>query len=185
MLLKYTTIRAMFYEHRLLHYGVETGAVCVLHSWGKNLSLHSHIHCLVPAAGYSLKGKWKHIGKQQKYLYSIFQLSDAFKGKFLDSLERALQKRDILSEFDSCIQAAYKKPWVAHCEPSMAKAGHVIQYLGQYTHRVAISNDRIIAMSDTHVTFIAKDYRDKAKNKPVSLTGVEFLHRFCLHILPN
>ncbi len=167
------------------HYGVETGAVCVLHSWGQNICLHPHIHCLVPAAGYSLKGKWKHIGKQQKYLYSIFQLSDAFKGKFLDSLKRALKKRHVYSEFDSCIQAAYKKPWVAHCEPSMAKAEHVIQYLGQYTHRVAISNDRILAMSDTHVTFIAKDYRDKAKKKPVSLTGVEFLHRFCLHILPN
>lgn len=167
------------------HYGVETGALCVLHSWGQNITLHPHIHCLVPAAGYTLNGNWKHIGKQEKYLYSIFQLSDAFKGKFLDSLERALQKRDILSRFDSCIQAAYKKPWVAHCGPSMAKAKHVIQYLGQYTHRVAINNDRILAMSDTHVTFIAKDYRDKARKKPVSLTGVEFLHRFCLHILPK
>jgi len=167
------------------HYGVETGALCVLHSWGQNLTLHPHIHCLVPAAGYTLNGKWKHIGIQGKYIYPIFQLSNAFKGKFLDSLKRALQKHNKRSEFDSCIQSAYKKPWVVHCEPSMAKAEHVIRYLGQYTHRVAISNDRIIAMSDTHVTFIAKDYRDKAQKKLVSLTGVEFLHRFCLHILPK
>jgi hypothetical protein len=167
------------------HYGVESGAVCVLHSWGQNLSLHPHIHCLVPAAGYTLKGNWKQIGKQEKFLYSIFEVSKAFKGKFLDSLKRALKKQDLLSGFDSYIQQAYKKPWVAHCEPSMAKTDHVIRYLGQYTHRVAISNDRILAMSDTHVTFIAKDYRDKAQKKPVNLTGVEFLHRFCLHILPK
>ena len=167
------------------HYNVETGALCILHSWGQNLSVHPHIHCLVPAAGYTIDGKWKQIGKQQKYLYPIFQLSDTFKGKFLDSLKRALRKMNKYSGFDSCIQTAHKKQWVAHCEPSMAKAEHVIRYLGQYTHRVAISNDRILAISDTHVTFIAKDYRDKAQKKPVSLTGVEFLHRFCLHILPK
>jgi hypothetical protein len=67
----------------------------------------------------------------------------------------------------------------------MASAGHVIKYLGQYTHRVAISNDRILEMGDTHVTFIAKDYRDNAKKKPVNLPGVEFLHRFFQHILPK
>lgn len=173
------------YSFGYTHYGVETGAVAVLHSWGQNLSLHPHLHCLVPAAGYSLNGSWKNIGKQQKYLYPIHQLSDTFKGKFLDSLKRALKKRGLLNEFDSLTQAAYNKPWVVHCEPSMASAEHVIKYLGQYTHRVAISNDRILEMSDTHVTFIAKDYRDKAQKKPVRLPGVEFLHRFCQHILPK
>ncbi|MDB4335137.1 IS91 family transposase [bacterium] len=167
------------------HYGVETGAVCVLHSWGQNLTLHPHIHCLVPAAGYSLDGKWKQIGQQKKYLYPIHQLSDAFKGKLLDSLKRALKKLGIYPQFDTYIQAAYKKRWVVHCEPSMASADHVIKYLGQYTHRVAISNDRLLEMTDTHVTFIAKDYRDNAQKKPVRLTGVEFSHRFCQHILPK
>jgi len=167
------------------HYGVETGAVCVLHSWGQNLSLHPHIHCLVPTAGYTLNGNWKRIGKQEKYLYSIHQLGEAFKGKFLDSLKRALQKQKKYSGFDSYFQAVYKKSWVVHSEPSMAKAEHVIRYLGQYTHRVAISNDRIIAMNNTHVTFIAKDYRDKAQKKPARLTGTEFLHRFCMHVLPK
>ncbi len=175
------TLRSFGYTH----YGVETGAVAVLHSWGQNLSLHPHIHCLVPAAGYSLKGSWKRIGKQQKYLYSVHQLGAAFKGKFLDSLERALKKRDLLNGFAPLVQAAYKKPWAVHCEPSMASAEHVTKYLGQYTHRVAISNGRILEMGDTHVTFIAKDYRDNAKKKPVSLQGVEFLHRFFQHILPK
>ncbi len=175
------TLRSFGYTH----YGVETGAVAVLHSWGQNLSLHPHIHCLVPAAGYSLKGSWKRIGKQQKYLYSVHQLGAVFKGKFLDSLERALKKRDLLNGFAPLVQAAYKKPWAVHCEPSMASAEHVIKYLGQYTHSVAISNGRILEMGGTHVTFIAKDYRDNAKKKPVSLQGVEFLHRFFQHILPK
>jgi len=167
------------------HYGVESGAICLLHSWGQNLSLHPHLHCLVPAAGYSLKGTWKPIGANKNYLYPIHELSDTFKGKFLHSMKRALRKTNKLDGFDSYIQSAYKKRWVVHCEPSMAKAEHVIKYLGQYTHRVAISNDRILKMSDTHVTFIAKDYRDKAQMKPVSLPGVEFIHRFCQHILPK
>jgi hypothetical protein len=85
------------YSFGYTHYGVESGAICILHSWGQNLSLHPHIHCLVPAAGYSLKGSWNQIGKQQKYLYSIFQLSDTFKGKFLVSLKHALKKLDLLS----------------------------------------------------------------------------------------
>ena len=175
------TLRTFGYTH----YGAETGAVCILHSWGQNLAFHPHIHCLVPAAGFSLKGVWKPIGVNQKYLYPIHQLSDTFKGKFLDSIKRVLRKTGNLSGFNSVMQAAYKKRWVVHCEPAMANADHVIKYLGQYTHRVAISNNRLLEMSDTHVTFIAKDYRDKAQKKPVRLSGIEFLHRFCLHILPH
>ena len=167
------------------HYGVESGAICVLHSWGQNLSLHPHIHCIVPAAGYSLKGHWKRIGTYENYLYPVHQLSATFKGKFLDSLKRVLRKNGLLDGFAPMIQKAKNKPWVVFCEPSLAKAEHVIRYLGQYTHREAISNDRIVAISKTHVTFIAKDYRDRAQKKPVRLTGVEFLHRFCMHILPK
>tara|TARA_R110002110_G_scaffold18838_1_gene78736 strand:- start:271 stop:1440 length:1170 start_codon:yes stop_codon:yes gene_type:complete len=167
------------------HYGVESGAICVLHSWGQNLSLHPHIHCIVPAAGYSLKGHWKRIGSNENYLYPVHQLSATFKGKFLDSLKRVLRKNGSLDAFAPMIQKAWNKPWVVFCEPSLAKAEHVIRYLGQYTHRVAISNDRIVDISKTHVTFIAKDYRDRAQKKPVRLTGAEFLHRFCMHILPK
>ena len=119
------------------------------------------------------------MGKNQKYLYPIHQLSETFKGKFLDSMKRALRKIGYLKGFDLAIQTAYKKRWVVHCEPSMADADHVVKYLGQYTHRVAISNDRLLEMSDTRVHFIAKDYRDNAQIKPTSLPGVEFLHRFC------
>jgi len=166
-------------------YGVESGAICVLHTWGQNLSLHPHMHCIVPAAGYSLKGKWKNIGTDARYLYPVHQLSSDFKAKFLFSLKRLLKKEQKLAVFAPLLEKAWQTKWVVHCEPSLAKAEHVIRYLGQYTHRVAITNQRILDVSNTHVRFMAKDYRDKAIKKPVALEGVEFLRRFCLHILPK
>ena len=87
--------------------------------------------------------------------------------------------------FNDKIQQAYKTRWVVHCEPSLAGAEHVVKYLGQYTHRVAITNQRILNIADGKVTFIAKDYRDRAVKKPVTLDGVEFLRRFTMHILPG
>ena len=103
----------------------------------------------------------------------------------LDSLKRALRKQNQLSLFYQELQQAYHTPWVVHCEPSLAGAEHVIKYLGQYTHRVAISNQRILGIAHGKVTFVAKDYRDRAVKKPVTLDGVEFLRRFTLHILPR
>jgi hypothetical protein len=167
------------------HYGVESGAVAVLHTWGQNLSLHPHIHCLVPAAGYTLDGTWKNIGKQGNFLYPVKQMSDVFKGKFLDSLKRALCKKYEPGLFYQQRELAYQTKWVVHCEPSMANAEHVIKYLGQYTHRVAITNQRILAIDHQKVTFLAKDYRDNAVQKPVTLDGLEFLRRFAMHILPK
>ncbi len=175
------TLRSFGYSH----FCNETGAVAVLHTWGQNLSLHPHIHCLVPAAGYTLDGQWKTIGHSGNYLYPVLQLSSAFKGKFLDSLKRTLRKQDELPLFNSQIQQAYQTRWVVHCEPSLASAEHVIKYLGQYTHRVAITNQRILDIADGKVTFVAKDYRDRAIKKPVIMNGVEFLRRFTLHILPR
>ena len=177
----WNTLQSMGYSH----YGVESGAIAVLHTWGQNLSLHPHIHCLVPAVGIDLKGDWKHIGHNGNYLYPVHQLSAVFKGKFLDSLKRALKKLHILPGFNAAIQQAYATKWVVHSQASLADATQVIKYLGQYTHRVAISNDRILNITNGKVTFIAKDYKDNAIKKPVTLDGVEFLRRFCMHILPK
>ena len=177
----WNTLRSFGYSH----FGTETGAVAVLHSWGQNLSLHPHIHCLVPAAGLTLDGRWKEIGHQGLYLYPVQQMSDAFKGKFLDSLKRSLRKGNELELFNHAVQQAFSTKWVVHCKPSLASADHVVKYLGQYTHRVAVTNQRILDISGGKGTFIAKDYRDGAAKKPVTLDGVEFLRRFCLHILPK
>ena len=183
--LLFDAVRRTLHSFGYSHYGVESGAIAVLHTWGQNLSLHPHIHCIVPAAGYSLNGTWRHIGTQGNYLYPVHQLSKTFKGKFLDSLKRKLRKTNMLNAFNDYIQKAFETPWVVYSEASMANAEHVIRYLGQYTHRVAITNQRILNVTDTKVTFIAKNYRDNAKKKPVTLDGVEFLRRFCLHILPH
>ncbi len=173
------------YSFGYSHFGVLSGAVAVLHSWGQNLWLHPHIHCIVPAAGVDLKGQWKNMGTGGRYLYPVHQLSATFKGKFLDGLKRQLKKAGIHPVFSSHISKAKSIRWVVNCQPSMAKPEHVIRYLGQYTHRVAISNNRILDVDQKQVTFIAKDYRDGAQKKPVTLDGDEFLRRFCLHILPK
>ena len=177
----WNTLRSFGYSH----YGVETGAVAVLHTWGQNLSLHPHIHCIVPSAGYTLDGRWKNIGHAGNYLFPVHQLSDAFKGRFLDGLKRSLRKQNALTFFNQYVQQAYDTRWVVHCEPSLAKADHVVKYLGQYTHRVAITNQRILNITDGKVTFIVRDYRDRAIKKPVTLDGIEFLRRFAMHILPK
>jgi hypothetical protein len=177
----WSTLRSFGYTH----FGSETGAICVLHTWGQNLSLHPHVHCIVPAAGYTIGGEWKNIGHSGMYLYPVQQLSAAFKATFLDRIKRTLRKKNEMIPFYDMLQQAYKTKWVVHCEPSLANADHVVRYLGQYTHRVAITNQRILNIADGKVTFIAKDYRDRAINKPVSLGGVEFLRRFTMHILPH
>jgi hypothetical protein len=164
--------------------GVESGAICVLHSWGQNLSFHPHIHCIVPAVGESFAGNIKHIGSGGKYLYPVKQLSGVFRGKLMQKIKER-QKTRLLDEHQSLIKGVWEKSWVVYCEPSMAKPEHVIRYLGQYTHRVAISNQRIIKINDRNVTFMHKDYSDGARLKPITLDGVEFLRRFCMHILPH
>ena len=167
------------------HYGVETGAICVLHTWGQNLSLHPHLHCIVPAAGLTPLGKLKAIGNQGKYLYPVRQLSVVFRSKLLEALKRNLKKKGRLAEFQSVIERSYAKPWVVYSEASLGNARQVINYLGKYTHRVAITNMRIKNIDDRGVTFSYKDYSDNANVKLMTLTGVEFLRRFCMHILPK
>ncbi|MFN8259127.1 MAG: transposase [Bacteroidales bacterium] len=173
------TLRSFGYKY----FGSETGAVCILHTWGQNLSLHPHVHCIVPAAGYTLAGNWKKTGRGGKYLYPVSLLSVDFRSHFLKSTKRWLKANGLLAKHQHVLDEAWKKPWVVFCEPSMAKPEHVVKYLGNYTHRVAISNSRILGIDDKSVTFLHKDYAEGAHQKPVTMDGVEFLRRFCLHIL--
>jgi len=175
------TIRCTGYAR----FGVETGAVCVLHTWGQDLCLHPHIHCIVPAAGLSLANSWKHIGGNGKYLFPLTRLSADFRSHFLKSLKKWLSKHNLLKRYQYVIDAAWEKDWNVHCEPSMAGPEHVIRYLGNYTLRVAITNSRILDVSDTKVTFRHKDYTNNARVCPINMDGIEFLRRFCMHILPK
>lgn len=159
-------------------YGVETGAICILHTWGQNLSLHPHIHCIVPSLGYSINGEMKHVGKNGKYLFPVRQLSVVFKTKFLGAVSKHIKCKD-----HRLISKAWEKPWVIFCEPSMTGAQHVMRYFGSYVHRVAISNSRIVSIDGDSVVFKLKDYRDYGNTKTIRLKGEEFLRRFCMHIL--
>ena len=181
----FATVRDTLRSFGYTHYGVEGGAVCVLHTWGQNLSLHPHIHCIVPDLGYSLKGRMKHIGQSGKYLYPVQQLSAKFKGNFLSGVKEQMIKKGIMDRYRQSLEKAWSKKWVIHCEPSFGKPEHVIGYLGQYIHRVAVSNDRILEITNREVRFRMKDYRDKGRETTVTLNGEEFLRRFCLHILPK
>lgn len=167
------------------HYGVESGAICILHTWGQNLSLHPHIHCLVPAAGLTPKGNLKRITKEGKFLYPVKMLSTVFRGKLLDKIKRHLADQKQLEQYQSLIDNLWRKPWVVDCEPPFGSPEHIVKYLGQYTHRVAISNQRIQHIDDKGVSFLMKDYADQGNKKLTHLSGVEFLHRFSLHILPH
>ncbi|MCB5259648.1 MAG: IS91 family transposase [Bacteroidales bacterium] len=167
------------------HFGVESGAICVLHTWGQNLVLHPHIHCIVPAAGLNLHGELKHTGKNGRYLYPVKQLSSAFRTSLLKRLKADLKKANLLDTYKPTLEKTRAKEWVVHCEPALGKAERVIRYLGQYIHRVAISNQRILNIDDDNVTFQYKDYADCEKSKVMTISGVEFLRRFCLHILPK
>ena len=175
------TLRTFGYTH----YGTESGAIAILHTWGQNLSLHPHIHCLVPAVGIDLSGNIKKIGKKGKYLYPVKKLSIDFRSNMMKLLKKQLDKNNQLPKYQSRIDKAWGKDWVVFIEPSFADANRVIKYLGQYTHRVAISNQRIEHIGPEHVNFFYKDYKDAAKRKLTRLKGIEFLRRFCMHILPK
>jgi hypothetical protein len=167
------------------HFGAEPGAICVLHTWGQNLSLHPHVHCIIPALGYTLQGKLKQIGKKGKYLYPVKQLSLVFKTKLMGRIQKRLIKQKLFNQYKKETTQAWQKQWVVFCEPSLGKPERVIAYLGSYTHRVAITNQRIIDINQQEVTFSLKDYCDGGRIKTITLKGEEFLRRFCLHILPK
>jgi len=177
----WNTLHAFGYTH----YGVESGALSILHTWGQNLSLHPHIHCLVPAAGLTLDGKFRSISKKGKYLHDVKMMSKAFRDNMLKRLKKQLRNRGQLCGYQPTIDKAWSKQWVVFSEPSFSDAEHVIKYLGQYTHRVAISNHRILNIDQHNVSFHYKEYRHQGKVKPTTLSGVEFLRRFCMHILPK
>ena len=165
-------------------YGIESGAICVLHTWGQNLSLHPHIHCIVPAVGLTWAGYLKEISKEGKYLYTVEMLSCVFRGKLLEKIKHNLKVDGLLKQYHPILNDLWVKPWVVHCKPSLGNAIEVVKYLAQYTHHVAITNHRIQNIEPSGVSFSFKDYRDDANIKRMKLSGIEFLRRFALHILP-
>jgi len=154
--------------------GAKPGITAVLHTWGQNLMYHPHIHCIVTGGGLTKDAAWR--TSRKKFFIPVKVLSRKFRGKFLCLLKQAELT------FNS---ALYNDEWVVYCKPPFKNASKVIEYLGRYTHRVAISNRRILGLKDGKVTFSWRDYRDNNKNKTMTVAAVEFIRRLMLHILPS
>ena len=157
--------------------GAQIGHTAILHTWGQNLCFHPHIHCIVPSGGLTALGKWK--PSRKKFFLPVRVLSRKFRGKFLALLQ--LQFPDVDR---ALLEQCYRKEWVVYCKPPFQNAACVVEYLGRYTHRVAISNNRILKIENGAVTFKWRDYRDSSHWKIMTLAANEFIRRFLTHILP-
>lgn len=164
--------------------GAQPGMISLLHTWGQNLTLHPHVHMIVPGGGITASGKWKKARNQGKFLFPVKAMSVVFRGKFMQGLLRLLAAKK--QPLDKMIRnKLYEKPWVVYAKRPFLGPDQVIEYLGRYTHKIAISNHRIKAIEKGKVTFSYKDYRKGGKQSEMTLEASEFLRRFCLHILPK
>ncbi len=181
-------------DPRLL--GARIGFLAVLHTWGQNLHLHPHLHCVVPGGGIALHGsRW--IGcRKSSFFLPVRVLSHRFRKSFLRALRRAFRKgilrshgeRKSLSDpaaFQALCDQAAAIDWVVHVKPPFGGPRRVLKYLARYTHRVAISNHRLGALQSGRVSFEWKDYAHRARRKLMTLDAIEFLRRFLLHVLPS
>ena len=177
------------------HLGAEIGVLSVLHTWGQTLEHHPHIHCLVPGGGLSQDGtRW--ITCRPGFFLPVRVLSKLFRGKFLHHLRAAFDRGELgfygrLAElkdratFRSLLTTVYDKKWRVYAKPPFGRPELVLRYLARYTHRIAISNNRLIALKGDHVTFSWKDYRQHGRVREMTLSAVQFLRRFLLHLLPK
>ena len=173
----------------------QIGITAVLHTWSQTLLDHYHVHCIVSGGGLALDGQhW--VGTKDYYLFPVRALSRMFRGKFLAGLKTLydegklefhgqLQRLSQASEFARLLRSAAKDNWVVYAKRPFAGPQQVLKYLSGYTHRVAISNRRLLCADNQTVTFSYKDYADDARRKTMTLEVPEFVRRFCLHLLPE
>jgi hypothetical protein len=175
--------------------GAAIGFLAVLHTWGQSLHAHPHVHCVVPGGGIGADGaSW--VGcKKESFLLPVPVLRSRFRNLFLTYLRQAYREGKLRfhgemaslvkpAAFEALCRKAGKIKWVVYAKAPFGGAEHVLKYLARYTHRVAISNSRILSIEDGKVTFLWKDYADGNKTKTMTLDAVEFIRRFLLHVLP-
>lgn len=176
------------------HLGATTGMIGILHTWGQQLLLHPHLHCIIPAGGLTSQGRWKHSKTNGNYLFPVKALSKVFRAKYVYCLRKKAKeinqqnqqaKQIVLPQ--SILNACFKKEWVVYAKKPFSGVNSVVEYLGRYTHKVAISNHRIkdINSSDNTISFSYKDYKARGRKKVLKLCQNEFIRRFALHILPK
>jgi len=177
------------------HLGANIGFLAVLHTWGQNLLHHPHVHCVVPGGGLSPDGR-RWVACRNGFFLPVRVLSRLFRGLFLRGLNEAYAAGKLRfhgsvqplvdpENFQTVLQGCRKAEWVVYSKPPFGGPQQVLDYLGRYTHRVAISNDRLVRLQDGEVTFRWKDYRQGNKQKLMTLKAEEFIRRFLLHVLPS
>lgn len=176
------------------HLGAKIGFICVLHTWGSKMNYHPHIHTIILGGGLDDRNQWK--DKGTKFFFPVKVLSSVFKKYYLQEL-KTLREKGLLEyhgsaekfrnhySFKELLDICYAKEWISHIKPAFHGAQSVIHYLGRYTHRIAISNRRIIGMDDRNVTYLVKDYKNKGHWTSITIPGTEFIRRFLMHVLPK
>jgi hypothetical protein len=177
------------------HLGARIGAIGILHTWGQNLMDHPHIHCIVTGGGLSADGgRW--VPCRKGFFIPVRVMSSLFRGKFLGLLKKCFSSDGLVfpgsicplkqpGDFEIFRKQLYQKKWIVYCKPPFGGPKGVLQYLGRYTHRIAISNNRVLDNRDGNVSFLWRDYADDNRQKTMTLKADEFIRRFLLHVLPH
>jgi len=177
------------------HLGAAIGLLSVLHTWGQNLQHHPHVHCIVPAGGLAPDAsRW--IAASSRFFLSVRVLSRVFRGKFSAELRQLFDQGKLqfhgslthladAAQFRRFMRQLFRKEWVVYAKPPFGGAQHLLQYLARYTHRVAISNHRLVSFTGDRVSFRWKDYAHGSKQKVMTVSADDFLHRFLIHVLPR
>jgi hypothetical protein len=175
------------------HLGARIGVLAVLHTWSQALELHPHLHCIVPGGGLSLNGQRWVSTSRPNYLLPVQVLAALFRGKFLAGVKAAHKAGQLILpesfqaqvSFQALLDRLYRKTWVVYSKPPFGSPEQVLAYLARYTHRVAISNPRLVRLDDDRVSFTYKDYRQGGRVREMTLPAEEFIRRFLLHVLPE
>lgn len=172
--------------------GALPGIISVLHTWGQSLSFHPHIHCIVSGGGIGADAGWKHAKKNSyRFLFPVKAMGIVYRVKFLQVLQAMIVAGEVIlpnkTNAKELLEILYKKDWIVYAKAPLAGPHAVIEYLGRYTHKVAISNHRIMGIDEQEntVAFDYKDYADGNKQKQMTLNSKEFIRRFTQHILPK
>lgn len=176
------------------HLGAKVGYICVLHTWGSEMNFHPHIHVILLGGGLTAQNQW--LDKGEEFFLPVKVMSKLFRGKYMAELKSLWEDKKLQfhgsSEkyrnhyaFKELLNLCYDKDWIPHCKKTFNGAQSVINYLGKYTHRIAISNHRIIRMDENTVTYYVKDYREEGRWKEHTVSGIEFIRRFLMHVPPR
>ena len=177
------------------HLGAHLGFLSILHTWGQNLSLHPHVHCVVPAGGFSPdRQQWIH--PKYNFFLPVRVLGRVFRGKFMERLQRAYQRKELdlggataplgsAKGFQALVDQLFAQDWVVYAKRAFGGPDSVLRYLGRYTHRVAISNHRLVTFDGERVTFRWKDHAHGNKQKLMTVSATDFLRRYVQHVLPR